>query len=310
MAQLIQKTKLFLPTARATLVDRPRLLGMLDRLHAAGCRVMLVSAPAGSGKTTLFSQWLSRTGWAVAWLSLDARDNLPARFFTYLIAALQNIAPETGRQALALLDLPGANFEEVITLLTNDLVDIPRPFVLALDDYHTITHPQIHQAVDRLIEAQPPQMRLVLLSREDPPLPMARRRARGQLIEVRQEDLRFSPQGRPRRFFSRAWRSIFPASRWICWKRARKAGSPGCKWQRSPCSAPRMSSASCKTFPAVTVSSWITCWKKCWRIKRFPMGWQRQWLKLTTHFNKLFKEIYPSVEILLIYGFYTFGRKE
>jgi LuxR family maltose regulon positive regulatory protein len=194
MAQLIQKTKLFLPTARPNLVDRPRLLGMLDRLHAAGCRVMLVSAPAGSGKTTLLSQWLSRTGWAVGWLSLDARDNLPARFFTYLIAALQNIAPETGRQALALLDLPRANFEEVITLLTNDLVDIPRPFVLALDDYHTITHPQIHQAVDRLIEAQPPQMRLVLLSREDPPLPMARRRARGQLIEVRQEDLRFSPQ--------------------------------------------------------------------------------------------------------------------
>ncbi|HEY3343755.1 MAG TPA: AAA family ATPase, partial [Anaerolineaceae bacterium] len=192
MSTPLQKTKLFLPAARAQWVQRARLLERLDILLAEGCRAALVSAPAGSGKTTVVVQWLSQLDWPVGWVSLDTRDNLPARFFSYLIAALQKLAPGLGGEALGLLQLPGADLEEVITLLANELAEIPRPFVLVLDDFHTLTNPALHRAVDLLLEAQPPQMRLVLLSREDPAMQLARRRARGELVELRQDDLRFT----------------------------------------------------------------------------------------------------------------------
>jgi LuxR family maltose regulon positive regulatory protein len=192
MAVSLQKTKLFLPTARAKLVRRPRLLARLDGLLEDASRLGLVCAPAGSGKTTLVVQWLQAQGIPTAWVSLDARDNAPARFFAYLIAALQPIVSGAGREALPLLDLPGLQPEEVVTLLTNDLLQAPGPFLLVLDDFHTVTNPLLHQAVDFLVEAQPPQMRLALLSREDPVLHLARFRARGQLVELRQADLSFT----------------------------------------------------------------------------------------------------------------------
>ncbi len=188
----LQKTKLFIPPARETWVNRPRLVSRLDSLRAEGCRAALVSAPAGSGKTTITVQWLKRQGIPAGWLSLDERDNLPARFFSYLVAALQGVVPGAGREAQVLLDLPGAGPEEIVTLLTNDLAETPGQFILVLDDFHTITNPLLHQTVDFLIEAQPPQMRLILLSREDPILHLARRRARGQLVELRQADLSFT----------------------------------------------------------------------------------------------------------------------
>jgi LuxR family maltose regulon positive regulatory protein len=193
----LQKTKLFLPTSRARLVERPRLVDRLNIICSEGCRLVLISAPAGSGKTTVIGQWLSQLDRPYGWVSLDTRDNSPARFFSYLIAALQTIRPGAGNEAQALLELPGANLEEVVTLLANDLAE-PRlplkdePFILALDDFHTITNPALHHAVDLLLEAQPPQMHLVLISREDPVLQLARYRARGQLVELRQEDLRFT----------------------------------------------------------------------------------------------------------------------
>ncbi|MFM8320230.1 MAG: LuxR C-terminal-related transcriptional regulator [Chloroflexota bacterium] len=193
MGAALQKTKLFLPTPPARLVERPRLLERLDGLGAPGCRVGLISAPAGSGKTTLATQWLAHLGWPVGWLSLDARDNQPARFFAYLIAALQQIVPGAGEPALALLGLPGSAADEIVALLANDLVEAPRPFVLALDDLHTLTEPRLLQALDLLIDAQPPQMRLLLLSRDDPAVRLAGRRARGQLVELRQDALRFTP---------------------------------------------------------------------------------------------------------------------
>jgi LuxR family transcriptional regulator, maltose regulon positive regulatory protein len=192
MSPPLQKTKLFIPPIRTQLVSRPRLLDRLDALQADACRVAVISAPAGSGKTTTVVQWLNRLGWPVGWVSLDPRDNNPARFFGYVAAALSRILPGVGEQALALLELPGANMEEVVTLLANDLTEAPGPFILALDDFHTITQPALHHAVDLLLEAQPPQMRLLLLSREDPTLQLSRRRVRGQLIELRQDDLRFS----------------------------------------------------------------------------------------------------------------------
>ena len=194
MSLSILKTKLFLPAGRAWLVERPRLLERLDAAQLDGCRAVLVSAAAGSGKTTVVVQWLRRLGWPVGWVSLDERDNLPARFFSYLIAALQAVAPGAGAEAGALLDLPAPNLEEVVSLLVNDLAERPAPFILALDDCHLISNPALLQALDFLLEMQPPQMRLLLLSREDPALQLARRRARGQLVELRQDDLRFTSQ--------------------------------------------------------------------------------------------------------------------
>ena len=192
MSTALQKTKLFVPTARPQLVERPRLLGRLDAIREEGRRAALICASAGSGKTTAVVQWLVRSGLPCGWVSLDGRDNQPARFFTYLIAALQTVVPEAGNEAQALLQLPGVDLEEVVTLLVNDLAEAPGPFVLALDDFHAITNPAVYQAMDLLLDAQPPQMRLVLLSREDPALQLARRRAMGQLVELRQEDLRFT----------------------------------------------------------------------------------------------------------------------
>ncbi|HSL45388.1 MAG TPA: LuxR C-terminal-related transcriptional regulator [Anaerolineales bacterium] len=189
----LQRTKLFPPAARAQLVERPRLLERLNAIQSPGCKAVLISAPAGSGKTTLVSQWLAeQIGSSAGWVSLDERDNQPALFFGYLVAALQTVLPGAGGEALPLLHLPGANLEEVVTLLANDLAAAPGPFFLVLDDLHIITNHALHQALDLLLEAQPPQMRVLLISREDPALQLARRRARGQLVELRQDDLRFT----------------------------------------------------------------------------------------------------------------------
>jgi len=193
MTTPLQRTKLFAPAARAQLVERPRLMERLNAIQSPACKAVLISAPAGSGKTTLVIQWLaSHGGGLTAWVSLDERDNQPALFFGYLVAALETVLPGTGSGALALVQMPGANLEEVVTLLDNDLAAAPSPFFLVLDDLHTITNPAIYEALALLLEAQPPQMRLLLISREDPPLQLARRRARGQLVELRQDDLRFT----------------------------------------------------------------------------------------------------------------------
>lgn len=192
MPAALQKTKLFLPAARDALILRPRLLQRLEALRAPEARLLLISAPAGSGKTTLAAQWLRGAGWGVGWVSLDERDNQPASFFAYCIAALQQVVPGAGGEALALLELPGVNLDEVVTLLVNDLVEAPGPFALALDDFQAITNPALHRAVDRWVEALPASMRLILLSREDPAINLSRRRAHAHLVELRQEDLRFT----------------------------------------------------------------------------------------------------------------------
>jgi LuxR family maltose regulon positive regulatory protein len=193
MKAVLQKTKLYFPTGRAQLVDRPRLVDQLNTLRSPGHRIGLISAPAGTGKTTLVTQWLANmAGWRAGWVSLDTRDNQPARFFTYFIAAWQTLLPEAGKDILELLQLPGVNLEEVVTLLVNDLAEASSPLILVLDDFHTITNPVLHQAIDLFLDAQLPQMRLLLLSREDPALQLARHRASGQLVEIRQDDLRFT----------------------------------------------------------------------------------------------------------------------
>jgi LuxR family transcriptional regulator, maltose regulon positive regulatory protein len=187
-------TKLALPPARPALVPRPRLM---DRLEAGLQRKLtLIAAPAGYGKTTLVSAWHATapgSAWPLAWLSLDVGDNDVARFWSYAITALQTLHAGLGADALALLQSPQpAPLTTVLTLLINALAALPAPVALVLDDYHAITAPAIHQSLTFLLEHQPPQLRLVIISRVDPPLPLMRLRARGELTEVRAADLGFT----------------------------------------------------------------------------------------------------------------------
>ena len=188
-------TKLYVPPLRAQLVQRPRLVERLEEGLRLGHRLTLISAPAGFGKTTLVTAWLRDATSASTWLTLDEGDNDPARFTAYLLAALQKIDPNIGQAAQAMLQAPQPPPPEAfLSSLINDLAATPQPFVLILDDYHMLHAPAIHQQMSFLLEYQPPQMHLVLVTREDPPLPLSRLRARGQITEIRQRDLQFTEE--------------------------------------------------------------------------------------------------------------------
>jgi LuxR family maltose regulon positive regulatory protein len=213
----ILATKLYIPLPRPKAVSRPHLIERLNEgLHR---KLTLISAPAGFGKTTLVSEWLSnltpessyarspspvgkRQGVRTAWLSLDEGDNDPTRFLTYLVTAFQTlalsqaegIAKNIGAGALAALHSPQPPpTESILTSLINDITTLTDSFILVLDDYHVIDSQAVEQALTFLVEHLPPQMHLVIATREDPPLPLARLRARGQLTELRAADLRFTP---------------------------------------------------------------------------------------------------------------------
>jgi len=187
-------TKLFIPPRRPrdSVVERSRLI---DRLMAInGQRLTLISAPAGFGKTTLLSEWIPYCEHCVPWLSLDTNDNDPARFWMYVIAALQGLRSSLGANALALLQSPQSPpIEAVLTVLLNDIAAFPDRFVLVLDDYHLIETPDIHAALTFLLDHLPPQMHVMITGRSDPPLPLVRWRVRRQLAEIRAADLRFTP---------------------------------------------------------------------------------------------------------------------
>ena len=184
--------KLYVPAPQGKLVARPRLTERLDL--GAASTLMLVSAPAGFGKTTLLAEWLARQPAAsVAWLSLDREDNDPRTFWTYFIAALRTAAPDIGASALSLLEAsPAAPVATTLTTLINDLVTAATDIVLVLDDYHVIDALEVHEAMAYLLEHRPPRLHLVIATRSDPPWPLARLRARGQLVELRASDLRFT----------------------------------------------------------------------------------------------------------------------
>ena len=156
-------------------------------------KLTLISAPAGFGKTTLVSEWIAGCERPVAWLSLDKEDSDPKRFLTYLVAALQRISDEVGEDVLEMLQTtPSPPTEAILTPLLNEIATIPGDFCLVLDDYHVLDAKPIDQALTFLLDHQPPQMHLVITTREDPTLPLARFRARGQLTEIRVSDLRFT----------------------------------------------------------------------------------------------------------------------
>ena len=198
MPLLLLATKLGLPSPRPGGVVRPRLIARLDQSLAEGRHLTLVSAPAGFGKTTLLRDWAAGCERLVAWLSLDAGDGDPQRFLTYVAAALQQVAPGLGAgtrpRAPRLLRASSAPpAESTLTALLNDLAALSTGVVLVLDDYHVLDAPAIHAAVGFLVEHLPAQAHLVIATREDPPLPLARWRARGHLAELRVPDLRFTP---------------------------------------------------------------------------------------------------------------------
>ncbi len=209
-------TKLFLPHPPPGFIARPRLTTRLE----AGLRgrLTLVSAPAGFGKTTLVSSWIDDLRLTIAdgsveaarqdeivnpqskivnhaaWLSLDEGDNDAARFLAYLVAALQTVAPTVGQGVLAALHSPQPPpTESILTALLNEIASLPDRFVLVLDDYHLIDDQAIDLAIAFLLDNLPPQLHVVITTREDPQLPLARYRARGQLTELRAADLRFTP---------------------------------------------------------------------------------------------------------------------
>ncbi len=189
---LLLATKLRAPPAYHNVVRRARLLGQLDQ--SLRRTVTVIAAPAGFGKTTLLGDWSRRTGLPIAWVSLDDGDNDPTRLWSYVIAALEQVHAGAGESALALLQSPQPPaIEAVLTVLINDLADLAGDVLLVLDDYHAIEAPAVHQAVTFLIDHLPSQVHLVLTTRAEPPLPLARWRARGQLLELGAADLRFRP---------------------------------------------------------------------------------------------------------------------
>ncbi len=202
MTDALLLTKLFVPPPRSNLVFRPRLVARLNDGLSSGRKLTLISAPAGFGKTTLVSEWVAgargcpegqRCGDEVAWLSLDEADNDPVRFVSYLVAALQTLQPGIGAGVLsALQSSQPVRVDTLLTDLLNEISNLPKHFVLILDDFHAIDSRSVDQSLEFLVEHLPPQMHLVINTREDPALPLARYRARGQLTELRAADLRFT----------------------------------------------------------------------------------------------------------------------
>ena len=193
MASPLVATKLYIPAVRRALVARPRLSERLSR--GARSRLMLVSAPAGFGKTTLLSAWLAAPAAEerpVAWLSLEASDSQPRVFWTYVITALQAVVPAVGVDALPLLQSAQSPIETVLATLLNELDAVPNDMYLVLDDYHLVDGPDVEAGMVFLLEHLPSHVHLVISSRADPALPLARLRARGELVEIRAVDLRFT----------------------------------------------------------------------------------------------------------------------
>ena len=203
--EILLQTKLSAPVTRDLLVSRVHLFQRLEAglLHEGTFqrRLTLVTSPAGYGKTTLVANWMRASGRPFAWLSLDEADNDPIRFLAYLIAAIQQIGSGAAAQYVMQSPQPPPP-EAVISILLNEIASSPQAVTLVLDDYHLIHSPKIHNAVAFFLEHQPASIHLVVITREDPLLPVPRLRARGQALEIRQEDMRFSSE-ETKQFFCR-----------------------------------------------------------------------------------------------------------
>ena len=196
MTRTLLATKLYAPRLRRGLVARPGLLARVE--GGAEARLTLVSAPAGFGKSTILADWLHQRAVAdryVAWLSLDPADDEPAMFWTYVVTALHGAVPDLDGSALfELLDSTPLPVELMLTTLLNELATAPGEVWLILDDYHTVNDHEVSQGMAFLVDHLPAHVHVVLSTRADPDLPLARWRARGELVEIRVADLRFTPE--------------------------------------------------------------------------------------------------------------------
>ena len=258
MSTVLLATKLHIPRRRPGDVTRPHLIERLRSGLDQGHVLTLVSAPAGYGKTSLVAAWLEELGRPAAWLTLDESDNDPIRFFAYLIAALRTARPDVGDAndaSLAATSMPP--LETVLAPLLNELAADPRQLVVVLDDYHLVQTRSIHETVSFLLDYLPPQVHLVIASRSDPALPLARLHGRGLVTELRLADLRFSRE-EAGQFLQNTLGWELPADEIAILARCgRKAGQPDCKWPRcryegSPVQAPSsvpltVATASCLT---------------------------------------------------------------
>jgi LuxR family maltose regulon positive regulatory protein len=202
MDVLLLNTKVHVPQQAVGQIERPRLIQVLERFLDPGHCLLVLSAPAGFGKSTLLSNWIAGSSNAsFTWLTLDSEDNDPVRFWTYVLFAVRQVYPAFGEQVMQSLmarQLPpgeeGWNPRSALTLTLNDLAALPGCPVIVLDDFHQVTSPDIHRDLSYALEHWPENARLVLATRVDPPLTMARLRAAGRLVEIRVGDLRFTSE--------------------------------------------------------------------------------------------------------------------
>jgi len=191
MTNLLLTTKFHCPSGRSPLVSRERILKRLDQ--GLNSKLILISAPAGFGKTTALSEWARQAQLPVSWLSLDEHDNDLTRFWTYMVAALQQTYTDMGESTLAMLRSPEPiSFELFLVPLLNELAQLQMHCVLVLDDSHLIAANSIHESITFFLEHLPTQVHLAIAKCTDPPLPLARWRVRAQLTELRAADLRFT----------------------------------------------------------------------------------------------------------------------
>jgi len=207
-AEVVIATKLFRPSLRQQSVERKRLHDVLRQ----GCTLplTLVVAPAGWGKSTIVADWLTRDAVTAGWVSLDGGDNDPKLFWRYLLLAAGQTGSAAGAAALRRLDAAGSDvLRDVLPAFVNELASAETPLVLVLDDYHLVTSAGVHATVATLLDRSPPQLHLILITRADPPLPLSRLRVRGDMVELRADDLRFSA-GEAMEFFASRLEGVGP----------------------------------------------------------------------------------------------------
>ena len=189
---LLLHTKFLVPRPRPDHLPRPRLFQQLDAARVK--KLVLISAPPGYGKTTLLASFARRTSLPLVWYQLDPTDNDPKVFLRYLAEGLRRTFPDCGHTALTLLDDLEAPIDQILSVLLNEIAaSVEHDFLIVLEDYHSIHADEVHRILSFLLEHQPPQMHLLISTRVDPPLPLASLRARGDLVELRVQDLRFTP---------------------------------------------------------------------------------------------------------------------
>jgi ATP/maltotriose-dependent transcriptional regulator MalT len=257
-------TKLHVPGPLPGFVPRPRLVEALSEGLAQ--RLILVCAPAGSGKTALLADWARRNDRLVAWLSLDTADNDPARFWRHVVAALDRVRPGIGERAGPLLGPPApSSFEGLVATLINELAAQPGAdeVLLVLDDYQLIDAQQVHMSLAFLLGHLPPGLHLVLASRSDPPLPLARLRAGGQLAELRAGDLRFTA-AESAALLREATGAELPGTTVAALAARTEGWAAGLQLAGLSLRGRRMSPGLWRPSAAATVSSWTTWPRRCW----------------------------------------------